>query len=168
MNQRHLLTVLKLSLAAVLMAAIGASQAHAQDSKVYPGLMCVKRVANAASPVYDERGTFGNDSTTDWLHVGCPIVRDGGFKMTSAWVEVVDLNSDELIECRIIRAYRCGTTACIRYSYLRNSSGPGTVAWGSLSELGSPGGLSHYLVSCIIPPKAQGVSKIVTYQATGN
>jgi hypothetical protein len=94
MNQRHLYAVLKLSLAAVVIAALGISQAHAQeDAKIYPGLTCIKRVANAASPVYNENGTIGNSSTTTWLHVGCPIVRDrfGEFSgLRHAWVQVID------------------------------------------------------------------------------
>jgi hypothetical protein len=173
MNHRHLLTALKLSLVAFVMAAIGASHAHAQDAKSYPGLTCVKRVANAASPVYEENGTIGNNSTTTLLHLGCLIVRDRISAVSSAWVQVLDLHGDQNIECRIISAERSGNTVNIHYSFPRQSAAVGgsQLLWTSPTALGlpSPTGLTHYLLSCTVPPRTTaGVSKIITYRTVEN
>jgi hypothetical protein len=136
-------------------------------------LTCINRY-NTGIPVYEEKGTIGNDSATAWLRIGWPIVRDGS-RVTSAGVQVIDLNSAQYIECKIIRAFHSGDQTIIRYSYVGRSTedrvgsdgvgGTGWV-WGSLDELGSPGTYSHYVVSCIIPPRAEGVSKMVTYRVT--
>jgi hypothetical protein len=181
MNHRYLLTVLKLSLAAMVMAVLGASLAHAQeDAKIYPGLTCIKRFANAAIPVYNENGTIGNNSTTTLLHVGCPIVRDrfGEPEFSSlrrAWVQVIDRHPCQYIECRIINAYHSGGQTIIRYSFPRRSTedvvgsdGVGGVelGWGDLPELRPTNSRTHYLLSCTIPAQSGSQpSQVVTYRA---
>jgi hypothetical protein len=162
MNARYLLTTLQLSLAAVVLAAVSVSQAHAQDSKIYPGLMCVDR-GNTGYAVYDT-GTIGNDSTTNWLLVGCPIVRDG-VSISSGWMQVLDRNSDKDIVCRVVAGWRSGNVHT-GYWFPRQSSaavGGVQLSYGS----GSVNSLAHLYYSCDLPPRtASGVSMIVTYSLT--
>jgi hypothetical protein len=164
MNASQVLTALKLALAVIVMATIGASQAHALDSKIYPGLMCV--YYNGGGSLGYEYGSIGNYSTTGKLGVGCPILRDAA-SMNSGWVQVLDRNSAEDVECRVIAAYRSGNVISASFSgWQRSASVGGTqLSFGSLGATS----LSHYYYFCNLPPMTtSGASQVVTYRVTEN
>jgi|SRR5262245_1507345 len=138
--------------------------------------MCINR-GNTGIPVYEESGTIGNGSTTkeDWLHVGCPILRDdvSGVNMSSAKVRMIDRSRDYYIECRIIYASpplpNTPPDVDIKWSFARRSSGVDVadeVEWGGGSLPLPPTSRTHYLLSCIIPPIAPdgAMSQIVSYE----
>jgi hypothetical protein len=161
MNHRYVWTALTLALAAVVMVAIGASQAHA-DSKIYSGLMCVNY--GSAGIANYEYGAIGNYSSTDTLRVGCPIVRDGNnTTMTGGYVQVFNRPGSPRVACRIVAgsATDAGLTGAFSsYQYSTNDG----EDWLSF---GNPGGtpFSHYYYFCTIPPMTSaGASHVVSYQ----
>jgi hypothetical protein len=164
MNHRYLSTALKLTLAVVVTAAIGASQAHA-DSKIYSGLTCVNYGSLGIANY--EYGAIGNYSRTDTLRVGCPIVRDGAI-MTSGYVQVFNQPGAPGVECRIAAASIDEDKDRLSYTvspYQRSTKDGGD----QLFFFGDPGGtaLSHYYYFCNIPPMtAEGASFVVSYQVT--
>jgi hypothetical protein len=159
MNHRYLLTALKLVLAVVIMAAIGASQAHA-DHKIYSGLMCVNYgSAGIANYAY---GAIGNYSSTNVLRVGCPIVREGA-SMTSGYVQVFNRPGAPGVACRVVAASVDENGLTGAFSSYQHSAEEGDHRL----FFGDPGGttLSHYYYFCNIPPMtSKGASHVVSYQ----
>ena len=162
MNHRHVLTTLKLALAAVVMVAIGASLVHA-DVKIYSGLMCVNY--GSAGIANYEYGAIGNYSSTDTLRVGCPIVRNGtDAVMTAGSVQVFNRPGSR-VACRVVAGSATDAGLTGAFSLYQDSTEDGED-W---IDFGNPGGtaFSHYYYFCNIPPMtSEGASSVVSYQVT--
>ncbi len=156
----------------------------AGDGKAYPGSLCVPWGDNR-DPEYFA-SAIGNRSTTDWLYLDCPAVKDQiGEVVVDGWVRMIDHNYDDDIYCTLVHAVydvnkwlekrygdktehgrrtsSSGSSTSIQHKYFPAeplpSFGVGVIHYGvSLSDE------SHVYFSCAIPPTYQGkVSYITSY-----
>lgn len=110
-------------------------------------------------------GYLENASTTKWLHVTCPMVRDDTTNnniATSGWVRVRDWNAAEDVSCSLYRVYASGTTAS---GNVRSSAGSSSAVqvlnFANLNE-GPSTDTMH--IQCRIPPAVNGYrSRINSY-----
>jgi hypothetical protein len=181
---RRLFTSLKLSLAASVMLAMGAAQAHAADTKIYAGAECVRGYFSGGSLVYVSGSVF-NDSTTSALDVDCPVIHDSKNNfIQSGKVRVVDQNVantvDSNVSCTLSSAYwsesnftsvstpRLSNSASFdsRAQYIQfGSPNQATAELGATIQNAST--LGHHYIACRIPRKFNNfVSYIDSYQVT--
>lgn len=187
---RRLLTSLKLSLAASVMLAIGAAQAHAVDRKIYPGAECVRDYLSGGNPVYNSG--ICNFSGTP-LNIECPVIHDANngssstSGISSGWVRAVDMNPETggEVKCRLNSAYFSNPSFTVLSTpppsgQPQSTTGSGTYV--QLLSFGSPSGTSaanslanqigHYWFSCTIPRRdpnnANNNSCVTSYQVTEN
>ncbi len=151
------------SLAVLLMATMGASQAHAADAKVYPGSMCVGH--NTTGPFSTDFGAIRNVSG-ERVAVVCPVVRDHTDRgIANGWVRVIDARQPISI-CLLVRDNRSGG------QWVHSVVGPSSRIPGGLeidqqynfSALPNPGATSHYYYYCEIPAGGS----VTSYQVNEN
>lgn len=169
--------ILNVALAAVFMAVIGASQAHAVDAKIYPGNMCIRW--QGPNPTF-ELGSIKNPGTTV-LYLDCPVIHDQiDNRINSGWVDVVDnnLSSDApgntnmQVCATLFSVSRVGSTA-----FTIQRTGPVCSRGGGLtSQRLSFGSLpahlnAHYFYGISIPPvpsSGGGPSSVISYRVEEN
>jgi hypothetical protein len=159
------------------LTTVGIPPASAGRS-LYPGEMCMKW-SGAGTPKY-YYGGIGNQSTTDWLYLDCPLVTDPAYNDPQAygyiiaWVELRDLHPSADISCtlyNVANAYSDG-------SYFYKWVGPVTSAssgyppqllgfWGLATLDASNATLPVNYLSCAIPPSYNGSyrSYIINYSS---
>jgi hypothetical protein len=177
MNRRYLLTSLKVSLLAVLIAAIGASQAHAVD-RIYPGSECVPRpLPGKPAPVpFYRSGAIGNRSPTEVLDVYCPVINNTA-KIRVGWVRAIDRNDlpDPKfdVKCTLHSTYfSAGPDEPVENSLsmesMSTSKSSLAVYHLKFPSVAQGNGISHFYYSCHIPPtNLKGeISYITSYEAT--
>jgi len=168
---RRLFTSLKLSLVASVMLAIGASQAHALDGKVYPGSMCVPWTNGYLFQLSSSAMT--NPSSSGWLDLDCPVIHDsiGYNSITSGWMLVRDRHSSSAVYCNLNSLYPSGSGfagSWTPFQYSSNIPSPANaqslVFWTGLPATANQ---AHDYFSCHIPPTYGGnASSIISYSVT--
>lgn len=157
-----------LSLAAVTAAAFAAANpALAGDGKAYSGSECKALSPNINSDqvAYNSRGGVLNISSSSSVRVVCPAVRDTSADMT-AKVYIVDGNSgsNQNVSCTLKSISRTG--AVLGQSTRRsNSSFSNVLPLEFNSRVRGAGGAGIYF-ECVIPPRQQRFSEIVSYEVT--
>ena len=160
MNRRFF-TSLKLSLAATVMLAMGAAQAHAVDTKIYGGAECVRGWQSGGSILYDS-GSIYSDSTTYPLDVQCPVIHDSkNTSISSGKVRIVDLNNSTGANflCSLNSAiYTESTFFVVSTGLVSNTTSPTfassirqEINFGALQIAAASG---HHYVTCRIPPRS--------------
>jgi hypothetical protein len=166
MQTRRFVATLTLSLVTIAMATLGISQVHAVDGKNYPGSMCV-RWSGTSTPVYNF-SAIGNPSSTTWLYLDCPAVKDAS-NIASGWVRMLDRHYSSNISCRLYSVY--ASTGGYYGWVTPVVSSTGSSANPQHRPFGGIGGnsIAHYYYSCSIPPTYSGyVSYITSYQVSEN
>jgi hypothetical protein len=141
------------------------------DTKIYPGSMCVRWNSSQPVPILDF-SSINNPSITAWLYVDCPYINNG-LKTSSAWVKVIDQNSNLNVRCSQNNVYLKYDSYTLKTSWWgwwgapKSSSGAKYavqhLSWGVLGN----NKLSHGYLSCSIPPVFSGKrSAIVSYSVT--
>ena len=158
---RHLLATL--SAAMVMSAALGAPTAWADDTKTFPGAMCLRNSDHTGgSAYYGSSARLFNTSTTLALNVICPIVRDN---TTSPWlsvqVTVIDQHVSQNVSCRALSLSRGGTTTfqSAALSTSGNSSSGKVINFGPIGEADN----GYYFLRCQLPPKGADASAVASY-----
>jgi len=168
MKHYYLSTSLKMFVAAICLTAIGASQAHALDGKVYPGSMCVRW--SGPTPNYNN-SAIGNPGTTT-LYVDCPAVHDSiASGINNGWVKGIDRHFSSPITCNLNSLYPSGTGLVGWWTSYKSTTGGSasspveTLTFGSLGSAST----AHYYYSCHIPPTYAGyTSYLMTYRVDEN
>lgn len=150
--------------AAAVIAGLGAPTAQAGDYKVFPGTMC--RPNSDYSPngyaYYGTSGRVFNSSSTSWLRVLCPIVRDNETGSVGTQVVVIDQNLSSGVACRTISSKRDGTAN--NMTAVVTSSGNGSNGmFLNLGNLASKENYGYHHISCAIPPKGADASAVASY-----
>ncbi len=168
MKHYYLSTSLKMFVTVICMTAIGASQAHALDGKVYPGSMCVRW--SGPTPVYNN-SAIGNPGATT-LYVDCPAVHDSiNFGINNGWVKVLDRHFSNAVTCNLNSLYPSGTGFAGWWTSNKSSTGGSASSPVETLPFGSLGSAStaHYYYSCQIPPTYAGYSSyLMTYRVDEN
>ncbi len=159
---------------AVLSALVGLSAmavvpVHAwdNDAKVYPGAMCVRYSGAVGDNVNLNFSAIGNPSSTHTLRVDCPVIHDEiGDGTLGAWFRAIDQSYSASVNCNVNSIYRSGSTWRGWWTPTRGTSGAGTHAQHvNFGENLGANGVSHYYLSCRIPPRYNGrISYITSYQ----
>jgi hypothetical protein len=154
------------ALAAVVMVAIGASQAQAVDGKLYPASMCVRW--EGSEPLLNHSRLLNAGSTT--LRLDCPVVRDelsGDLPgIQDGYVDVIDNHGTEQVCAELVAVSQFQSETLTVESSGRQCS-PFTgfqsqrLSFGELfSDLNA-----HYYFSVSIPPVDDGLrSGIIAYE----
>ena len=149
------------ALMAGVMTAINSSPVYADDTKNYPGAMCIRLSNSGGNPVNVWAGGLSNDNDHA-LFVICPAIKDVmNQRIKSGKVRVWDANpsTGQDIECRL-NSYRFETLGQVgSFSGLVKSTGG--IFWEqTLTELvfsmpatDSTNSNSHYFYTCKIPPR---------------
>lgn len=157
----------KLLLLFVCVTAVGVSQAHAVDGKIYTGSSCV-RWSGTTSPIYNF-SAIGNPADS-WLYVDCPVIHDSiNASINSGWVKVIDQNYTYNARCNLNSIYRNGGSWwgwwTPNQSSAGSSSSPQTLSFGGIGS----NSISHYYYSCRIPPIYSGNrSYLISYKVDEN
>ncbi len=135
-----------------------ASPSHSDDTKTYPGIMCVQNLGGIRDPTPE--GALKNPSNSPTtMHVLCPIVRDlPSFDARLGYVEVVSYNPTlSPISCRVRSCLGSCSDGRLASSDTRrfwdNVSTPPPPARAGWVHGSWPALVSHHLV-CQIPPGA--------------
>ena len=140
------------------------ANAFDNDSKVYPGSMCVRYNGAVGDNVNLNYSAIGNPSTTHTLRVDCPVINDeDGDGTLDAWFRAIDQSYTSNVYCNVNSFYRSGSSWYGWWTPTRSTSGAGThvqhVSYGE--DLGA-NSVSHYFLSCRIPPKYNGHTSYIT------
>jgi hypothetical protein len=160
MNSKAFRQILTLAAALACITMVCAPQTSATDWATYPGEMCLKWTG-AGTPKY-YFGGIGNESTTDWLYLDCPVVLKESAPSGGAQVIVRDLHPTADISCTLYNAYNKFSDG----SYYMKTSGPLSSTGSSYSPqvlqlqgLGLTPATGYnqytdsvYYYSCAIPP----------------
>jgi hypothetical protein len=165
MNVRHLLTTLKVSLAAmVALAAFATSPAHAAEDKIYPGAQCVLNTLSLGQPTVNFFGSIGNPSPTNNLYVHCPLIHDlNTTKINFGVVAVINQVAGSAFVNRV---------NCTLFSLNIPSDGTWTGSWDTQYSsttsantqylvFGSLPQSDHYFYNCAIPGRYNGKTSYV-------
>lgn len=157
------------SVVGVMSGLFGVSQVQAIDGKNYPGSMCGLHYGNTSTT---SGGAIGNWSTTAWLYVDCPVVKDSiDYSISSGFVRVTDRNPTAYadVSCALNSLYQGGSSFSGWWSAYKYSAGSSTAVQ-TLSFPGlSANANAHYYYSCAIPPAyGTAVSYIDTYRVNEN
>jgi phage-related tail fiber protein len=151
-----------LSVAAVI-AGPGAPTAQAGDYKAFPGSMCVRNNDySGGTPYYGSSGRLFNSSTTSWLRVICPIVRDNETGSPSFQVIVIDQYLSDGVSCRAVSNSRDGTANNMT-AVVKSSGNASTGKEINLGGIASKENFGHHHILCSIPPKGADNSAIASY-----
>lgn len=143
----------------ILSAGFLSAIVNAADVKNYQGVSCVPVTSSSTySSEYAYSNPFGyiqNKSTTKWLYVECPFIRDdttNNNTASSAYVRLKDRNTSLDVECAFYRVYDTGSVAG---GQVRRSNGSSTT----MQQLDFPNmnqGPSKYTMhmKCKLPPSA--------------
>jgi hypothetical protein len=131
------------------------------DVKNYLASSCEVDTTSASySDEYRYSNSFGyleNMSTTEWLYVTCPMVRDDTVTdniASSGWVRVRDWHSTESVTCSLYRVYSSGTVASgTSQSSVGSSSSVQVLNFANLTQ-GPSTDTMHF--KCRIPPADGG------------
>lgn len=153
----------------VLIAILGllsSATSYADNEKLYPGSMCIPLGFEQPTP-FINFGEINNPSSTKWLSVDCPIIRDNpGGHIKRGYVNMFDQNYNYNISCRLASVHRSG--AGFTGWWYQNKSSAGSIEKVQKSIFGKQHSISgyHYFYSCTIPPKYNGnMSGISSYSA---
>ncbi|MDE1461332.1 hypothetical protein [Spartinivicinus poritis] len=141
----------------VLVSSAITVSSHAADIKNYQGTHCVPITSSSSySSEYRYSHPFGyiqNKSSSKWLYLECPLVRDdttANNQASAGYVRVKDRNAADDVECAFYRVYDTGTVAS---GYVKRSSGSSTT----MQQLDFPnlnqGGAKYTMhMKCKLPP----------------
>ncbi len=152
------------SMSVVALLLTTAWSADADDRKNYPATMCVQQ-GTTSTVLYDSGGRAVNPSTTSFVSLVCPIVRDEtGEKWNSVEVRVVDRNSGNgNVVCQTRRTTSDGSSTIVE---TRATTGFSNAVQ-SLTFTTDPisvGGLDTYVLTCSLPPNnGNGASSLLSY-----
>lgn len=145
-------------------ATLGAPQAFAADSKVYPGAMCVQWAGPDTKGLnWSSVTNFGGGGS---IYLDCPAVHDAN-SIASGWVRATDRHQNLGVSCGLYSVYRAADSGVWFWTGgTKSTTGGGNDA--PVQQLGYGGaganGISHYFFSCSIPPTYAGSpSEIHTY-----
>lgn len=153
----------------VILGTLNAPQAFSDNAKLYPGSMCVPWNSNQPIPQLSY-GEIDNPSSTKWLGVDCPIIKDhrSGY-IGRGYVSMFDRNYNKDISCALVSIHRSGTGFTGWWNQRKSSIG--SKAQAQIIRYGRQNsvGVDHYFYGCSIPPKYNGnMSGISSYQAIEN
>ncbi|MCX4027541.1 hypothetical protein H0A36_19530 [Endozoicomonas sp. SM1973] len=150
----------------VLMSSVMTVSSYAADIKNYQGTHCVPITSSSTySSEYRYSHPFGyvqNTSSSKWLYLECPLVRDdttANNQASAGYVRVKDQNASLDVECAFYRVYDTGNVAG---GSVKRSSGSSTA----MQQLDFPnlnqGGSKYTMhMKCKLPPS----SKLYSYSA---
>jgi hypothetical protein len=155
--------------AALAVFVMQANAAHATDDLQFPGSSCVQYGTGSKSYSYS---AINNASSTYSLELDCPVVRDqtGHTIASGSWVRVIDQHYSEDVRRELTSIQFSGVSSISGWgSGMEYSSGSNTaVQVLSFGAVGS-NSLSHYYLSCEIPPSFSGNrSYITSYRVVEN
>jgi len=151
-----------LSVAAVV-AGLGTSTAQAGDYKAFPGAMCVRNNDYSGGTLYNgSSGRLFNSSTTSWLRVVCPIVRDNETGSPSFQVIAIDQYLSDGVACRGVSSKRDGTASNMTAVVTSQGNASTGIAI-NLGGVASKENFGHHHILCSIPPKGADNSAIASY-----
>lgn len=159
---------LHMLLIALPLLASAYQPAHAIDGKTLPGAAC--QPLNKDSLFFiSSTGVLFNTSTTTFLTVICPVVRDtiASNGISSAQIRAIDNNTTFGVSCTLdSRNASAGLTSSrTANSAAGTNPSPQTLSYFGLSS--SSGG--YYMFRCTIPPQqTAGTSGIVMYRVDEN
>jgi hypothetical protein len=150
MGFRHRVTALPLALAAVVvLAALGASPAHAVDM-TYPGAQCSVTPGYANTAYSPAPGSIGNISSTQWLYVTCPVISQPFAAPISSGVVALINTNPAGVSCTLWSANIPSYTIS---SGWWNTQSTTTVSFNQQwLSFGSLPGNDHSFYACRIPP----------------
>ena len=162
------------TLAALIMATLGASQAHAVDGKQYGGSMCVRFAgATAVLPKLNGSRILNPEKTV--LSLDCPAVHDvTGKGIKSGFVDVIDQNfvnntandRNSQVCAELASVSQVGSSTIT----FRSAGRKCTTGANSVSQRLTFGGLpadsnAHYFYSVSLPPPFNGAqSALISYK----
>jgi hypothetical protein len=142
--------------------------AHAAiNGKTLPGAACQPLTKDAVFSV-NSFGVLLNTSTTAFLTVICPVVRDtiGSNGISSAQIMAIDNHTTLGVSCTLDSR---STTTGLFSSRTANSAAGTNPSPQALSYPGLPSSFGgYYMFRCTIPPQQTGASGIVMYRVDEN
>lgn len=159
---------LRMLLVALPLLASAYQPAHATDGKTLPGAACQPLSKDALFSV-SSTGVLLNTSTTAFLTVICPVVRDtiASNGISSGQVMAIDNNIASSVSCTLDS--RSTSTGLVSSRTANTVAGtnpsPQSLSYAALSS--SSGG--YYMFRCTIPPQqGSGFSGIAMYRVDEN
>ena len=159
---------LRMLLVALPLLASAYQPAHATDGKTLPGAACQPLSKDALFSV-SSTGVLFNTSTTAFLTVICPVVRDtiAADGISSAQVMAIDNNIASSVSCTLdSRSTSAGSVSSRTANTVAGTNpSPQSLSYAALSS--SSGG--YYMFRCTIPPQqGSGSSGIAMYRVDEN
>lgn len=149
--------------AAAVIVGLGAPMAQAGDYKAFPGSMCVRNNDYSGGTLYyGSSGRLFNTSTTSWLRVICPIVRDNETGSPSFQAIVIDQHLSDGVACRAVSNSRDGTANNMT-AVVTSQGNASTGKEINLGGVASKENFGHHHILCSIPPKGAANSAIASY-----
>jgi hypothetical protein len=126
------------------------------DGKAYPGTTC--SAAGTAGIYKISGGTVWNDSTTDFLTVMCPLVKDSAQIANDTTIRAFDRHTTLNVECAIVTEYTNNSSITYVDSELQTTTGFGSAVqtMNFSAQAAGNGNTSYYYADCYIPPKQNG------------
>ena len=150
------------ALATVLVIA---SDASATNGKNYVASQCV--AWQGAWSFGTGAGSIVNASSTNWLGVDCPAVKDEATAVRPSWLKVLDRNntSNADVACRLFAAHTSGSTVVSASSELATSTNSSNwqVLTTPVTFPIATDPADAYFFSCSVPPVGAAASGIQAY-----
>lgn len=162
---------------------------HGDDSKNYPGIMCVPSPPTGGK-IGVWYGGITNTHETEWLIVDCPIIKDVDFgegtddeiaNIIHVSVRVWDRTEDGDIWCAVLSArlnpgsgghssaigqyaitYGHGPDSAMAVLTFSGWEAPHSTLQARAFTQGFVGTESHYFLKCYLPPKGDGIAPYIS------